>query len=114
MREARARFHETIDILRTALEGNPFTYDGKFFKVPEPMGPRPRPFGKPVKFYRAIGTPPTAEIMGEIGLPPIVPGGFSGRMMGETIDDGLHGTTQRVPCTPFAHRQDMPAKLDTW
>ena len=92
---------------------NPF-YNGKFFKVPEPVGLRPRPSGKPSDFYRAIGSPPTAEIMDEIGLPPVVAGGFRGYMMGQIIDDGLHGTTNRVPYTAHRLIVRICQRMDTW
>jgi alkanesulfonate monooxygenase SsuD/methylene tetrahydromethanopterin reductase-like flavin-dependent oxidoreductase (luciferase family) len=32
---ARTRWEESVDIILKALEGKPFTYDGKIFKVPE-------------------------------------------------------------------------------
>jgi len=86
MHEARARFVESFKIIRTALEGKPFTYDGRFTKIPEPIEIRPRLSGKPLNFYGAIGSPPTAEVMGEMGLPPIVSGGFPDHMMGEIVD----------------------------
>jgi alkanesulfonate monooxygenase SsuD/methylene tetrahydromethanopterin reductase-like flavin-dependent oxidoreductase (luciferase family) len=33
----RARWDESIDIIMKALGGQPFSYDGKFFKIPETM-----------------------------------------------------------------------------
>ncbi|HET9489426.1 MAG TPA: LLM class flavin-dependent oxidoreductase [Methylomirabilota bacterium] len=33
----RARWDESIDIIMKALAGQPFSYDGKFFKIPETM-----------------------------------------------------------------------------
>ena len=35
LESGRARWEESVDIIMKALEGRPFTYDGKLFKVPE-------------------------------------------------------------------------------
>ena len=32
---SRARWEEAVDVILKALEGTPFSYDGKFFKIPE-------------------------------------------------------------------------------
>jgi luciferase family oxidoreductase group 1 len=32
---SRARWEEAVDVILLALEGRPFSYDGKFFKIPE-------------------------------------------------------------------------------
>src|SRR5437879_3386757 len=37
LESGRARWEESIDILLKALSGTPFSYDGKFFKIPETM-----------------------------------------------------------------------------
>jgi alkanesulfonate monooxygenase SsuD/methylene tetrahydromethanopterin reductase-like flavin-dependent oxidoreductase (luciferase family) len=71
MNEARARFAETWKIVETAMTGEPFTFDGKFNKIGREIRLRPTPTGKPVKFYGAIGSPGSAGIMAELGLPPL-------------------------------------------
>jgi luciferase family oxidoreductase group 1 len=39
---SRARWEEAVDVILEALTGRPFTYDGKFFKIPETtVFPRP-------------------------------------------------------------------------
>jgi alkanesulfonate monooxygenase SsuD/methylene tetrahydromethanopterin reductase-like flavin-dependent oxidoreductase (luciferase family) len=39
---SRARWEEAVDVILMALEGKPFSYDGKFFKIPETtVFPRP-------------------------------------------------------------------------
>jgi luciferase family oxidoreductase group 1 len=35
LESGRARWEESVDIILKALEGKPFTYDGKIFKIPE-------------------------------------------------------------------------------
>jgi luciferase family oxidoreductase group 1 len=37
LESGRARWEESIDIILKALEGKPFSYDGKIFKIPETM-----------------------------------------------------------------------------
>lgn len=71
MNGARARFAETWKIVETAMTGEPFTYDGTFHKIGRPIQLRPTPTAKPVKFYGAIGSPGSASIMAELGLPPL-------------------------------------------
>jgi len=71
MNEARARFAETWQIVETAMSGKPFTFDGKFTKIPREIQLRPTPTGKSVNFYGAIGSPGSAAIMAELGLPPL-------------------------------------------
>jgi alkanesulfonate monooxygenase SsuD/methylene tetrahydromethanopterin reductase-like flavin-dependent oxidoreductase (luciferase family) len=53
------------------MTGEPFTFDGKFNKIGREIRLRPTPTGKPVKFYGAIGSPGSAGIMAELGLPPL-------------------------------------------
>jgi luciferase family oxidoreductase group 1 len=43
---ARARWEESVDIILKAFSGEPFTYDGKLFKIPETTI-FPQPFQKP-------------------------------------------------------------------
>jgi len=43
---SRARWEESVDILLKAFSGEPFTYDGKIFTIPETMI-FPQPFQKP-------------------------------------------------------------------
>ncbi|HET7342714.1 MAG TPA: LLM class flavin-dependent oxidoreductase [Methylomirabilota bacterium] len=35
LESSRARWEESLDVILRALAGGPFTYDGKFFKIPE-------------------------------------------------------------------------------
>jgi luciferase family oxidoreductase group 1 len=43
---ARARWEESVDVILKAFSGEPFTYDGKIFKIPETTI-FPQPFQKP-------------------------------------------------------------------
>ncbi|GGG34789.1 hypothetical protein GCM10010964_23370 [Caldovatus sediminis] len=72
MREARGRFAEAVRIIRAALSGEPFTFEGRYYRVPDPITLRPTPLAeKPVRFYGAIGSPGSAAIMADLGLPPL-------------------------------------------
>jgi len=45
--ESRARFPEIIEILLKAWEGAPFSYEGKYYKIPDGIAVRPVPLQKP-------------------------------------------------------------------
>lgn len=70
MNEARSRFEESYRIIRLALRGEPFSFKGKHFTVPREVAIRPRPYSDKIHLYGAIGSPGSAEIMGNLGLPP--------------------------------------------
>lgn len=71
MNEARARFAECFQIVEKGLAGAPFTHQGRFWNIARPIRLRPEPVGKKVNFYGAIGSPASAEVMGDLGVPPI-------------------------------------------
>ena len=70
MSEARGRFEEAWRIISLAMRGDPFSFKGRFFTVPREVSARPSPYSDKVHFYGAIGSPASAEIMGDLGLPP--------------------------------------------
>ena len=45
--------------------------DGRFWNIERPIRLRPEPVDKPVRFYGAIGSPASAEVMGDLGIAPI-------------------------------------------
>ncbi len=71
MSEARKRFKEAWDILQLGLTGEPFTYEGEILKASAQIKIRPKPNRERIRFYGAIGSPDSATIYGEFGLPPI-------------------------------------------
>ena len=71
MTEARDRFRESWEIVRKALTGEPFTYSGDYFSVDQPLRLRPQLKDRRPHFYGAIGSPQSAEIMADLGLPPL-------------------------------------------
>ena len=90
MNEARARFAETWQIVKTALKGDPFTFDGAFCRIEREIQLRPTPTDKPVQFYGAIGSPGSAAIMAELGLPPLCLAQFPDHLL-----DRIIGTWKR-------------------
>lgn len=72
MSEARERFRECWEVTRLALEGKSFTFDGRYVTLKRPVTVRPiLEAKKKPQFYGAIGSPDSAEIMGDLGLAPL-------------------------------------------
>jgi alkanesulfonate monooxygenase SsuD/methylene tetrahydromethanopterin reductase-like flavin-dependent oxidoreductase (luciferase family) len=71
MNEGRARFAEIFQIVEQGLSGKEFTHRAKFWNIDRPIRLRPEPIKKPVQFYGAIGSPASAEVMGDLGIAPI-------------------------------------------
>ena len=86
MNEARARFMEIYQIVEKALTGKPFTYQGKHHRIDREIQVRPMPTGKEVNFYGAIGSPGSASIMAELGLPPLCLAQFPDHLLERVID----------------------------
>ena len=86
MPEARDRFAEGIQLVRKALAGGKFEHQGKFFPQPHALELRPRPNGKEINFYGAIGSPPSAGIMGDLNLPPLLIPSFPPKLMTQMLN----------------------------
>jgi alkanesulfonate monooxygenase SsuD/methylene tetrahydromethanopterin reductase-like flavin-dependent oxidoreductase (luciferase family) len=71
MGEARQRFAETWEILRSGMTGEPFSYPGTLRAVPQQVRIRPAPRTGQLHFYGAVGSPDSAAIMARLGLPPL-------------------------------------------
>ena len=68
MEEARDRFVESAIIIRKGLTQKSFSFDGKYYKIPE-IQIRPRPISHPEdRFYASSVSPESAEIMAKLGL----------------------------------------------
>ena len=81
MNEARARFAECYRIVEKGLTGKPFTHDGTFWQIRQPIRIRPEPVAKKVRFYGAIGSPASAEVMGDLGVAPICLSTFPDKLL---------------------------------
>jgi len=70
--ESQARFRETLEILRRAWTGEPFSYEGQFYRV-ENATVAPRPYREPHPPIRmATTSDETFPIAGRLGLPIFV------------------------------------------
>ncbi len=68
MGESRERFAEAIEIVRLALTRERFSFDGRYYKIPD-ISVRPRPRRDLTgRFYGAIVSPESGEIMARAGL----------------------------------------------
>ncbi len=73
MSESRERFSEAAEIVRLGLSQERFSYKGKYFQIPE-MSIRPQPKRRNLheKFYGAIISPETGDIMAQQGMGMLV------------------------------------------
>ncbi len=68
MDEARGRFVEIAEIVRLALSRPRFSYQGRFYQIPE-TSIRPRPISHPEeRFYASTVSPESAELMAKMGF----------------------------------------------
>lgn len=86
MNEARARFAECYRIVEKGLAGKAFTHDGPFWKIDKPIRLRPDPTPKKVRFYGAIGSPASAEVMGDLGIAPICLSTFPDKLLAKILE----------------------------
>ncbi len=87
MSEARDRFREAYDIVRTALTGKPFSYQGQFFNVEGEVIARPILKGERPNFYGAIGSASSATTMADMNLPIIAIAQFPGHVLKSIVDN---------------------------
>ena len=68
MDNSRERFREAFDIIKLAFTQESFTYDGKFFQIPETVI-RPAPKSKDLmdRVYISSITPPSISVAAEVG-----------------------------------------------
>ena len=71
MNEARDRFAEVWQVLDLAMEGEPFTFQGRHIQVTTPVRIRPRPIRERVAFFGAIGSASSTTVMADLGLAPM-------------------------------------------
>ncbi len=95
--EARARFDEAYEVLALAFKGEPFSYDGRFFKLPQ-IAPGPRPVQRPhPPFYMVANNPLSLDAAADQGLPVFV----HGAMRTEDVADTLEHYRQRSTAAGF-------------
>ena len=68
MDESRERFVECADIVRLGLTQDSFSYEGKYYQIPD-IQIRPRPISNPEqRFYASSVSPESADIMAKMGF----------------------------------------------
>jgi alkanesulfonate monooxygenase SsuD/methylene tetrahydromethanopterin reductase-like flavin-dependent oxidoreductase (luciferase family) len=73
--QATARFIEGIRLMREALSGETFTFDGDFYNVPRSVRLRPKPAADRVHLYGQLEGPDTGSSLWELGLLPLCTAG---------------------------------------
>jgi alkanesulfonate monooxygenase SsuD/methylene tetrahydromethanopterin reductase-like flavin-dependent oxidoreductase (luciferase family) len=74
MSASRERFAEVYEVISMALRGERFSYHGRQIRIDKEIDVRPRIAGVTtdrIHFYGAIGSPGSASVMAELGLPPM-------------------------------------------
>lgn len=101
--ESRERFSETLDILKLAFSQERFSYEGKFFKIPE-MSIRPAPKSRDL-FSRIYGSAATRESLGILSRAGMVPLFVGNKPIEEAGKEVQFANTIRLenglpPCQP--------------
>ena len=80
MTKTRQQFREMSEIIMLGLQGKPFSYEGEIYQFPETLiRPHVRDRSA-INLYGAIGSPGSAEVMADIGLPLIHTSNFPDHM----------------------------------
>lgn len=95
MNEARGRFAEIWRIVEAALSGEPFSFHGKYYDIPHEIRLRPTPVDKPVNFYGAIGSLPSAGIMADLGLTPLCLSTFPDHLLRRILETWREGMAEK-------------------
>lgn len=119
METARDRFRECWEFTRRALDGGAFTFEGQVTHLATPTELRPA-FDRRPSFYGAIGSPESAAIMAELGLPPLCLSSFPDHLLRRILetwsarrrDGGGAGTATAFPISMkcFVARTDEEAR----
>lgn len=118
METARTRFSEAWELTRLALKGDPFTFEGEFVKVADPIVLRPQLEKKMPNFYGAIGSPGSAEIMADLDLPPLCLSNFPDHVLRSILarwetkaqSQGRTAVTKPLAIKCFIGRTDRDAR----
>jgi alkanesulfonate monooxygenase SsuD/methylene tetrahydromethanopterin reductase-like flavin-dependent oxidoreductase (luciferase family) len=119
METARNRFRETWEFTRAALAGGPVTFAGQHVSWPRPTRLRPAPEGARPSFYGAIGSPESAAIMAELGLPPLCLSSFPDKLLRRILQTwtartealgGSTAVTRPISVKCFVARTDEEAR----
>jgi len=90
MEDTREIFRETVEIILKGLAGEPFAYEGKHFRFPETLV-RPIADRSRVRLYGAIGSPASAQVMADLGLPIMHTSNFPDAKAAEIVETWREG-----------------------
>jgi alkanesulfonate monooxygenase SsuD/methylene tetrahydromethanopterin reductase-like flavin-dependent oxidoreductase (luciferase family) len=83
---ARELFKESVDVIRLAHSGQPFQFQGRSLQMNRRVRMRPEPNRARIHLYGAIGSPQSAAMMAEYGLPPLCVANFPLPIMESVVD----------------------------
>jgi alkanesulfonate monooxygenase SsuD/methylene tetrahydromethanopterin reductase-like flavin-dependent oxidoreductase (luciferase family) len=86
MEESRTRFRDGVALIRAALGGGAFEFEGRSFRMHRRVQMRPPAKRDRIHLYGAIGSPQSAEIMGALALPPLSVGNFPFPVQKQILD----------------------------
>src|SRR4051794_6396940 len=86
METARDRFRETWRFIQAAMQGEPFTFEGRYACLAEPTRIRPDFGPRRPHFYGAIGSLESAGIMADLGLPPLCLSSFPDHLLRRILE----------------------------
>jgi alkanesulfonate monooxygenase SsuD/methylene tetrahydromethanopterin reductase-like flavin-dependent oxidoreductase (luciferase family) len=66
---AARRFYESIDVIRKAWSGDPFTHEGEFYQLPPNLALTPRPIQRTAPLWLGSASDDSARWAGRNGLP---------------------------------------------
>jgi alkanesulfonate monooxygenase SsuD/methylene tetrahydromethanopterin reductase-like flavin-dependent oxidoreductase (luciferase family) len=79
MTRTRSIFGEMLEIIHKGLSGETFAFEGEHYRFPETRI-RPKAERSRIKLFGAIGSPESAGVMGDLGLPVIHTSNFPDEM----------------------------------
>lgn len=101
--ESRERFDEALLLVRTALAEEEFTFDGKFYRVLEPITVLPRPVQKPhPPIYVACFSEPTLDMAARNGF-DIIFAPFAAAMVFGSLNEAVGQFKDRARRNGRAH-----------
>ena len=106
--EAKDRFEEIREIIRLALSGKPFTYDGKHYKIERETILRPTPRMENVSFFGAISQPSSAEKIADLDLQPMMTGQAPLEEQRAILDAWERRDARRAAAIPAASKVVSP------
>ena len=104
MSSAKERFKEAIEIINHGLSGEPFEFEGQFYKVGRRVAVRPKPNRSKIHFYGAVGSRESAAGNADMGMPILLNTQFPPHMLQKVTQ----GWQERADEVGFVSSGDRP------